>query len=375
MRSRWSGARLQLKLLFSYLLVLVAALGAVALGMRLIAPSLFDQILMRHMDSGMMGGAMTLAMRRATDDAFQTTLRQSLLLALALASLVAVAVSVFVTGRITTPIRRMALVSQRIARGDYGARAEVTARDEIGDLARSLNRMAAELETTEQRRIQLIGDVAHELRTPIATLRGYLEGLQDGVVAPSDALWSQLQEQTGRLSRLVDDLRELSRVESGAASIALEPVAPDELVRASVAAITPRFAEKGVALSVSLAPNAPPVLADHDRAGQVLANLLTNALRYTPPGGSVIVSTAPGGSVVWFRVRDTGIGVPQEHLPRLFDRFYRVDPARSRALGGSGIGLAIARALVEAQGGEIRADSPGPNQGSTFSFSLPVAHS
>ena len=374
MRSRWSGARLQLKLLFSYLLVLFAALGAVALGMRLIAPSLFDQSLMRHTGRGMMAGAMTAAMQQATDDAFQTTLRQSLLLALVLASLVAVAVSLFVTKRITSPIQRMAQVSRRIARGDYGARAEVTTRDEIGDLARSLNQMAAELETTEQRRVQLIGDVAHELRTPIATLQGYLEGLQDGVVAPSDALWAQLQEQTGRLNRLVEDLRELSRVESGAASVALAAQAPDELVRASVAAISARFKEKGVALACSLAPNLPPVLADRDRAGQVLANLLTNALRYTPAGGSVTVSAAVDGGFVWFQVRDTGIGIPPEHLPRLFDRFYRVDPARSRALGGSGIGLAIARALVEAQGGAIRAESAGPDQGSSFSFSLPIAH-
>ena len=372
----WVGRLgLQVELLFSYLIVLVAALVAVALGMRIVAPPLFDHLLMRNMGMNMMGGAMTTAMQVASESAFRTTLWQSLLLALAFASLVAIVVSFVVTRRITTPIRRMAAVSQRIARGEYAVRADVTATVEIGELADSLNRMAAELETTERRRVQLIGDVAHELRTPITTLQGYLEGLRDGVIEPSDNLWARLYDQTGRLNRLAEDLQELSRVEAEAASIERHGVAPDALVRATVTAIEPLFAEKGIDLRLSLPRNSPSVLADRDRAEQVLTNLLTNALRYTPTGGRVTVSIVPNDRLVWFKVEDTGVGIPAEHLPRLFDRFYRVDPSRSRALGGSGVGLTIARALVEAQGGEIRADSPGPNQGSTFSFSLPIAHS
>lgn len=373
MRKRFGRLGLQVQLLFSYLVVLFAALGAVALGMRFVAPSLFNRVLMRDMGMGMMGNVMTIAMQDATERAFQTTLWQSLFVALAFASLIAIMVSFFVTRRITTPIRRMATISQRIARGEYAVRTEVPPTIEIGDLAESLNRMAAELETTEQRRIQLIGDVAHELRTPISTLQGYLEGLRDGVVEPSDDLWARLSDQTSRLNRLTQDLRELFDVETGAASIKRSMVAPSDLVQTAVAEVRPRFEEKGIDLHVSLASKTPPIVADRDRAGQVLTNLLTNALRYTPTGGQVTVSVVPDVRVIWFKVTDTGIGIPAEHLPHVFDRFYRVDPSRSRALGGSGIGLAIARTLVEAQGGEIRAESPGSHQGSTFSFSLPIA--
>ncbi len=375
MRAWFGHLGLQVQLLVSYLLILIVALAAVALGMRLVAPSIFNRLLMHNMGMGMMGGTMTVAMQDATKSAFQTTLWQSLLLALGLASLVAVVVSFFVARRITTPIQRMAAVSRRIARGEYAVRSEVAPTLEIGELAQSLNRMAAELETTEQRRVQLIGDVAHELRTPITTLQGYLEGLRDGVVEPSDGLWTRLYDQTSRLNRLTEDLHELFQVEAGVATIQRSAVSPGELVQAAVDAIGPSFAQKGIELRVFLPPGTPPVLADRDRAGQVLTNLLTNALRYTPAGGNVTVSLRPDGQAIWFVVEDTGIGIPAEHLSHVFDRFYRVDPSRSRALGGSGIGLAIARTLVEAHGGTIRAESAGPNQGSTFSFSLPLAHS
>mgnify|MGYP001082400350 CR=1 FL=1 len=374
MMRAWFGRQgLQVQLLFSYLVVVVGALAAVALGMRLVAPSLFNRLLMHNMGMGMMGGAMTSAMQDATERAFQTTLWQSLALAMVLASLVALVVSVYVTRRITTQIRRMAAVSQRIARGEYTARAEVAPTLEIGELAESLNRMAAELETTEQRRVQLIGDVAHEMRTPISTIQGYLEGLRDGVVEPSDHLWTRLFDQAGRLNRLTEDLHELFQVESGVASIERRATSPGKLVQSTTTAVKPQFEEKRIDLFLSLPAQLPTVLADPDRAGQVLTNLLTNALRYTPPGGTVTVSAEPEGRFVWFHVADTGVGIPPVHLPHLFDRFYRVDPSRSRALGGSGIGLSIARTLVEAQGGQIRAESPGLNQGSTFSFSLPLA--
>ena len=374
MRSWLGHLGLQFELLFSYLVVLIATLGAVALGMRLIAPALFHRLLMHNMGMNMMGGTMTTAMQDATERVFQTTLWQSLLLALVLASLVAIIVSVLVTRRITIPVERMAAVSQRIANGEYAARAEVAPTLEIGALAQSLNGMAAELETIEQRRVQLIGDVAHELRTPIATLQGYLEGLHDGVVEPSDDLWMRLSDQTSRLNRLAEDLQELFQVEAGVVRVERHAIAPDDLVRATVDAVSPLFAEKGIDLRIILSPNSPPVLADRIRTQQVLTNLLTNALRYTPAEGQVTVTTVPADQVVWFLVTDTGIGIPTEHLPRLFDRFYRVDASRSRTLGGSGIGLTIARSLVEAQGGQIRAESAGPNQGSTFSFSLPIAH-
>ena len=366
-------AGLQLRLLLSYLVVLAIALGAVAVGVRLIAPTLFDRLMTTHMQPGGMGAAMTAAMRDLTESAFQEALVQAVLLAVVVATLVAVGASVFVSTRITTPIRRLARASQRIARGEYAARVDVAEPDEIGELAESFNRMAEALESTERRRIALIGDVAHELRTPLASLQGYLEGLVDGVVAPSTELWPQLHEQTARMSRLVEDLEELSRVESGAAPVHPAPLSPGALVEAALAGVAPRFADHDVALRAVLAESLPDVLVDRDRGLQVLTNLLTNALRYTPAGGTVTVSAAADGNAVRFQVRDTGVGIPAEHLPRLFDRFYRVDPSRSRTQGGSGIGLTIARALVEAHGGRIWAESAGRGKGSTFSFTLPVA--
>ncbi|MGA7670486.1 MAG: ATP-binding protein [Nitrolancea sp.] len=373
MRSRLGRLGLQFELLVSYMAVLVATLAVVTLAMWQIAPSLFNRVLEHNVGRGRMAGQMTTAMQSATDHAFQTSLWQSLLVALAVGSLVAMAVSILVTRHIANPIRRIATVSAHIAHGEYAARTEVPATLEIGELAESLNRMAAELQTTEQRRIQLIGDVAHELRTPIATLQGYLEGLRDGVVEPSELLWSRLSDQTSRLNRLTEDLHVLFQVETGAASIERRAVSPGDLVRTATAALGPRFEEKQIDLELCLPPNAPQVLADRDRASQVLTNLLTNALRYTPPKGAVTVLVEPVGRFIWFRVADNGIGIPAEHVPHVFDRFYRVDPSRSRAEGGSGIGLSIARTLVEAQGGQIHAESAGSNLGSTFSFSLPAA--
>lgn len=285
----------------------------------------------------------------------------------------ALAVSLFVTRKIVAPISRMAAASQAIAGGEYQTRVEVRERDELGDLARSLNGMAAALEDAERRRIHLIGDVAHEIRTPLATLRGYLEGLADGVVDPSPELFAQLHDETGRLQRLIDDLQELSRVESGRIQLDPRRIAPGRLIDAAVSRLASAFEAKGVRLSVELPTALPEVVAEGDRTIQVLTNLLTNALQYTPDDGEVFLSAEREEAFVRVSVRDTGAGIPAEHLPRVFDRFYRVDPSRSRVQGGSGIGLTIAPSLVTAQGGSIEVESAGPNQGSRFSFTIPIA--
>jgi signal transduction histidine kinase len=246
-------------------------------------------------------------------------------------------------------------------------------RDELGVLAASFNEMAAALEDTERRRLELLGDVAHELRTPISTLEGYLEGLLDGVVEPRAEVWALLHDETRRMQRLVDDLRDLWRAEARQLPLTLAPVAPAAIVQATVARLAPDFAAAGITLWTTLPDDVPPVLADHDRAIQVLTNLLGNALRYTTAPGEVEIGAALAGGHVRFTVRDTGIGIAAEHLPHVFERFYRVDKSRSRALGGSGVGLTIARALVEAMGGRIAVASPGTGQGTTFTFTLPVA--
>jgi len=195
----------------------------------------------------------------------------------------------------------------------------------------------------------------------------------DGVLAPDEANLLQLHREAERLQRLVADLQELSRVEAGAFELERRPASVEELVSATVVRLGRQFDDKGVRLEIELPAGLPAVLADEDRVGQVLMNLLGNALQYTQSGRAVRVRARQAEAEVQFEIQDEGIGIPAEHLPHIFARFYRVDPSRSRAGGGSGIGLTIARHLVEGHGGRIWAESSGAGKGSRFTFSLPIA--
>ncbi|MGH3146392.1 MAG: HAMP domain-containing sensor histidine kinase, partial [Rubrobacter sp.] len=262
----------------------------------------------------------------------------------------------------------------------YEERVPVAEDDEIGELAKSFNAMAAALEDGEARRRRFVADVSHELRTPLSTLGGYVEGLVDGVIEPGEGAWAPMHAETRRMMRLVDDLQQLARAETGRLTLNAAPFAPEEVARLTVEGVRPLFAEKGVALagpgdsypSSSLAPGSLRAVGDAQRVAQVLTNLLSNALRYTGQGGQVVVEVGRRGGEAVLMVTDTGAGIPREHLPRVFDRFYRVEAARSRNDGGSGLGLAISKALVEAMGGRIWAESEGPSRGATFSFTLPT---
>ena len=353
------------RVLLSHLVVVVVGSVTLFLAVGLVAPAAFD--------SGMghaMGG-MDEMMSSLVQAAFQDAVRTALVVAVVVAAVAAIVVSFALSTRLSRPIGRLAAASRRIASGRYAERVPVTSDDELGELAESFNTMAASLEATERRRLQLVGDVAHELRTPLATLDGYLEGLEDGIIHPSDATWSLLRGETTRLSRLVNDLQELWRAE--ARQLVLKPEAVD--IKAVVSTALERFAasaaERGIELRLEADPAAPPITADRDRLVQVLDNLLSNALRYTADGTQVSVHlrTAPGE--VTLSVVDLGPGLTDEQRERVFERFYRADPSRSRALGGSGIGLAISKALVELMGGRIWVESAGPGHGSTFNVSLP----
>lgn len=316
---------------------------------------------------------------------FQAALTEALLWAGATALVAAVTVSIFVSRRVVNPIRQMMQASRYIAAGHYRERVEVASQDELGQLARSFNQMAATLEQTEAMRRDLIGNVAHELRTPLASIKGYMEGLMDGVLPAEADTYQQVYREADRLQRLVNDLQELSRVEAGAFELNCRPLDLTELIRQTASRLLPQFEEKGVALTVELPASLPPVLADEDRVSQILLNLVGNALQYTASGGTVIITAGmasarqiptehpPNENQLLVTIRDNGSGIAPEHLPHLFTRFYRVDKSRSRAGGGSGIGLTITRHLVEAHGGHIWAESAGEGQGSTFSFSLPIA--
>jgi len=325
------------------------------------------------MPGGMMGPASSSAVDEGTVQAFRSAVGEALIIASALALLTAGIVSAFVTGRVVGPVRILARASRRLALGAYTERVPSDSGDEIGELAESFNALATALEATERRRLELIGDVAHELRTPVATLQVYLEGLLDGVVEPNEDTWAQMHDETGRLRRLIDDLQELSRAEAHQIPLDLVSVSPGDIVNVAVERLSSRFADQEIELDSDVPPGLPHVRADRDRAIQVLTNLFSNALRYTPAPGKVAVASRSRDGFVELTVTDTGVGIAANDLARVFDRFYRVDKSRSRALGGAGVGLTIARALVESMGGRIWAESAGPGRGSTFGFTLPVA--
>jgi histidine kinase len=305
-----------------------------------------------------------------------TTFRQSLNIALLAAglaaSLVAAALSWYMSQRIVRPIRRVVKASHYIAEGHYDERLPAAQRDEIGELTRSFNALAAALAQTETMRQQLIGDVSHELKTPLASIKGYMEGLQDGVIPATPETFQLVHREADRLQRLVSDLQELSKAEAAQLVMNIQPCNAADLVNGAVDALRPQYDDKGTTLETDLPDDPLLVRADPDRIRQVLVNLLGNALQYTPSGGRVRLQLRHEGSTAHFSVKDTGIGLDKGDLERVFLRFYRVDKSRSRASGGSGIGLTIARHIVEAHHGRSWAESAGPGQGSAFHFILPV---
>ncbi len=273
----------------------------------------------------------------------------------------------------TQPLRDMAQAARRMETGDYSTRVYTRSRDEVGQLAEAFNTMSGELEDVERLRRDLVANVSHELKTPITAIRAHLENLLDGVERPDPETLQVMLTQSERLGRLVDQLLDLSRLESGDVPLDREPVELAPLVTQVLSEIDVARPDRGVAVSSVIPDDLPPAMADRERVHQVLFNLIDNAVRYTPPGGAVTVTAHRLNGSVEVEVHDNGVGIPAEHLPRLFERFYRVDTSRSRADdGGTGIGLAIARSVVEAHGGHIHADSE-PGEGSTFTFELPVA--
>jgi signal transduction histidine kinase len=277
---------------------------------------------------------------------------------------------VFALG-MTKPLREMAQAAKRMAMGDYSQRVQTRSRDEVGQLAVAFNRMSDELANVEQLRRDLVGNVSHELKTPITALRAHLENVLDGIEEPDPQTLQVMLQQSDRLAALVDQLLELSRLESGDLPLERIPMALGPLVDEVTAEIRVARGDE-----VTVHNDVPEALglveADPARIHQVLFNLLDNAVRFTPPGGAVTVVATKEEDRCVVRVADTGPGIAPEHLPRVFERFYRVDPARSREGGGTGIGLAIARSVVEAHGGEIRAESS-VGGGSVFTFDLPMA--
>jgi signal transduction histidine kinase len=300
------------------------------------------------------------------------SINRSLLLGGLLAIIIALILIFFLSRRITSPIDVLSRAARRLGCGDLAQRVQVRGEGEVAALAEAFNTMAADLEKNEQLRRNLIADVAHELRTPLSNIQGYLEAIRDRVIKPDAATVRSLNEEVALLSRLVNELQDLSLAEAGELKLVYQTEDITNLVEQAVTPWQPQLAAKGISLSLDLPDNLPLVNIDWQRVTQVLHNLLENAVAYTGRGGTIIVAAAQQGDWVEVSVSDTGEGIPAGDLPNIFERFYRVDRSRARATGGSGLGLTIARRLVEAHGGEITARSE-LGKGSRFSFTLPVA--
>jgi two-component system sensor histidine kinase BaeS len=290
--------------------------------------------------------------------------------------LIAVAIALllafFLSRRTLAPVKALTSAARRLGHGDFSQRVPTKDRSEIGELASTFNSMASELERAEQLQRNMVADVAHELRTPLSNIRGYLEAIRDGVIETDTDTIRSLDEEAALLSRLVDDLQELSLAEAGELKLLCQSEDIAALINQAAASVRAQAATKGVSVSIEVPDRLSPVNIDHKRISQVLRNLLENAVAYTAEGDSITLSARQQGSWVETSVSDTGEGIPPEDLANIFKRFYRVDKSRTRATGGSGLGLTIARRLVEAHGGHIEAQSE-PGKGSRFTFTLPVS--
>lgn len=353
-------------------LALVAVVVGCAVSAWLVASALAPGIFHDHL--GQAGIDHDSSQAAHVEEAFTWAIVLAWGLAVAIAVLLASAVSWYIARRIQRSLDTVTTSTAQIAGGRYDTR--VPSPDlghEFDELATSFNELARRLEATEITRRRMLADLGHEMRTPIATLDSYLEALEDGVRTLDDDTRQILRAATHRLNRLAQDITAVSRAEEHLTRIHRVPTTTGTLVATAVDAVREQYDGKGVTLQAEVVESAP-VTVDPDRLGQVLANLLDNALRHTPAGGNVTVATRIlGRGRTEITVTDTGAGIAPDHLDHLFDRFYRADTARDRNHGGSGIGLTIARALVEAHAGRIHAHSEGPGCGARFTLELPTA--
>jgi two-component system sensor histidine kinase BaeS len=334
------------------------ALAILALGVVMIGAGRFDEMMIDHGESAEASAAM-----------FRDSVVSVVVLAAAVAIGVAAILGMLVGSRLSRPLRDIGAAARRIARGDYNARIPRTGPEEIVSMADSFNQMAAALEEQERVRREFIANAAHELRTPLTNLKGYLEALRDGVIPPNRSTFESLWDEAERLVRLSRSLDTLAEGDAGR-PVQLVEIDLTRVVRTAVELALPSATAAGLDLTFEV-PRSLPARGDSDGLAQVLANLLQNALRYTPAGGSVTVRAEQRPGDVLVSVVNTGPGIPPDDLPHVFERFYRVEKSRDAAQGGAGIGLAIVRQVVEAAGGRVGAES---SDGLTrFWFSLPRA--
>jgi histidine kinase len=382
--------RLFWKFFFSYLTLALLTMIVMGVVIRILLPGLFDSHVNRMMilfsqrgiaDDGFMMGDMPmmddLSLVQDLFAIFNQIVLDAFLYAFLPASFVALVVSILMSRKFVKPLQEMEVVTDRIAEGQFDQRLPIKGssteyQDELEHLCIRINKMASRLEQVEDMRKKLIGDIAHELRTPLTVIKGAMEGFIDGVLTPDSATFERIYRQADRLERLVDDLQELNYLEMGTLELDLKVVNLEKFVGDLKQTMRIKFNNKGVDFTLDLPNEKLVVKADEDRLEQIMLNLLDNALRYTPKGGEVQIIVKKEGEWAKISVKDSGVGITEEHLLHVFDRFYRVDEARARQDGGSGIGLTIAKRLVEAHNGEIWVESGGRDEGACFSFTLPL---
>lgn len=338
--SKYLRSHFGAKLLFSYLVIIVVGVFVLILASQFLLPAAFNRHMggmmnegMGMMGNGMMNGQGNSSMSQLYID-FRASFNEALMYAALAAMATAILLSFLFSRRVIAPVQAMSQAAQRIADGRYDERVQINGDDELAQLAIRFNQMAEKLNQVESMRRRLIGDVSHELRTPLTAIKGSMEGLMDGVLPATGETFQEIYLEADRLNRLVDDLQELSRVEARAYQLDFRPLDISSLARTVTKRLAPKAQTKHITLECKLTSDPLTVLADEDRAIQILTNLTGNALQYTPEGGRVTIFSKRIGNEVQVSVRDTGLGLPPEHISHIFDRFYRVDKSRSRQAGG-----------------------------------------
>lgn len=371
MTAGWIPRRLRTRLFLSYVVVV----GAGALAMLVVGTAVTRTVYERRLGglgvgrgAGRQEGVSEAQLTSALDESLAPALFAGVVAAL----ITAVIVALFVGGRLLRPIDELRAATRRMAAGDYATPVPIPEESELASLALDVNRLGEHLATTERRRTHLLGEVTHELRTPITVIRGQTEGLIDGVVAPSTEAFAAIADEASRLQRIVDDLTLLSRADEGTLDVRFVELDLATVAAGAAERLRPQFDFSGVTLVVDVgSPPVPlPVLGDVDRLTQILSNLLGNALGHTPEGGVVTVRTGRDRSIAFVDVVDTGPGIPADEVDRIFERFHR-GPAERSARPGRGIGLTIARGLARAHGGDVVAAANGSG-GATFRLTVPV---
>lgn len=332
-----------------------------------------NQVMTRSLEFAAFSGSPPdiLVNTSASQDTFLLLVNRAFLAAMGVSLLVAVLLSWLTSRRILRPVRALTSATRQMGQGDLSTRVPVKGKDELAELGQSFNQMAEDMAHQQHLRRHLVTDVAHELLTPLTSVRGHLEAVQDGILEPTPDLINSLHDEVMLLDQLIAELQELSLAEAGQLRLDLHTVVLADVVMGAVTAVSPQLAVQNLTLTTDLPDDLPLVALDVRRMGQVFRNLLVNAAKYTPPGGKIAISARQVGQELWVSIRDTGQGIAPEHLPHVFDRFYRADSSRARETGGSGLGLAIVKSVVETHHGRVWVESE-LGVGSTFSLSLPL---